>query len=103
MEGHPCVYVLASHRNGTIYIGVTSDLMARLHKHRTGSDPGFTRKYAVGLLVRFEMFDDMNAAIAREKQLKRWRGEWKLNLIEHDNPDWDDLAVGWGFDPIVTR
>ena len=100
MERRPCVYILVSSRNGTIYIGVTSDLMARLHKHRTRNDPGFTARYAVARLVRFEMFEDMNNAIAREKQLKRWRREWKLNLIEQDNPDWDDLAVNWGFEPL---
>jgi putative endonuclease len=103
MERHPCVYILANGRNGTIYIGVTSDLMARLYKHRSGSNPGFTARYAIGRLVHFEMFEDMNSAIAREKQLKRWRREWKLNLIEQDNPDWGDLAVNWGFEPLIPK
>ena len=77
-EREPCVYILASGRHGTIYIGVTSDLMARLHQHRTGSVPGFTRRYDVKRLVHFEMADTMDAAIAREKQLKAWRRDWRL-------------------------
>ena len=96
MDRAPCVYVLASAPNGTLYIGVTSDLVARLHQHRTSDRPGFTQRHAVKRLVRFEMFDDMPTAIAREKQLKRWRREWKLNLIERDNPHWQDLAVALG-------
>ncbi len=77
--------------------------MARLHQHRSGEVPGFTSRYGVVRLVRFEMFDDMIAAIAREKQLKRWHRDWKINLIESDNPHWDDLAVRLGFDPIPPR
>jgi putative endonuclease len=100
MERNPCVYILASGRIGTIYIGVTSDLLKRIHQHRTGTIPGFTSDYAVHRLVRFEMFEDMPTAIAREKQLKRWHREWKLNLIEQDNPEWRDLAIDLGFDPI---
>ncbi len=103
MSKQPCTYILASDRLGTIYVGVTSDLMARLYQHRSGELPGFTSRYGVVRLVRFEMFDDMPTAIAREKQLKRWRREWKINLIESDNPHWDDLAVGLGFDPIPPR
>jgi len=99
-ERQPCVYILASGRIGTIYIGVTSDLMARLYQHRNGSNPGFTKKYDVKKLVRFEMLDDMPSAIAREKQLKRWHRDWKINLIEQDNPNWVDLAVGLGFRPL---
>ncbi len=98
MERQPCVYVLASGGVGTIYIGVTSDLIARLHQHRAGTVPGFASKYGVDRLVRFEQFGTMELAIAREKQLKRWRREWKLNLIESENPDWLDLAVGLGFE-----
>jgi len=96
----PCVYILASGPNGTIYIGVTSDLMARLHQHRTGVTGGFTSTYDVKRLVRFEMADDMPAAIVREKQLKRWHRGWKINLIEQDNPQWVDLAVSLGFPPL---
>lgn len=103
MSKQPCTYILASDRLGTIYVGVTADLMARLYQHRSGELPGFTSRYGVVRLVRFEMFDDMPTAIAREKQLKRWRREWKINLIESDNPHWDDLAAGLGFDPIPPR
>ena len=102
-ERQPCVYILASARLGTIYIGVTSDLMARLHQHRTSVAEGFTRTYGVKKLVRFEMLDDMPSAIAREKQLKRWHRDWKINLIEQDNPQWVDLAIGLGFEPLDQR
>jgi len=99
-ERQPCLYILASGHYGTLYIGVTSDLMARLYRHRTGVTGGFTGQYDVKRLVRFEMLDDMPAAIAREKQLKRWHRDWKINLIEQDNLDWADLAVGLGFPPL---
>ena len=99
-DRQPCIYILASGPNGTIYIGVTSDLMARLHQHRTGTTGGFTSDHNVKKLVRFEMADDMPTAIAREKQLKRWHRGWKINLIEQDNPQWVDLAVGLGFPPL---
>jgi putative endonuclease len=102
-EREPCVYILASGRHGTIYIGVTSDLMARLHQHRTGSVPGFTRRYDVKRLVHFEMADTMDAAIAREKQLKAWRRDWKVALIERDNPFWEDRAIDLGFAPLSIR
>lgn len=88
----PCVYILASQPRGTIYIGVTSDLAARLFQHRNGITGGFASKHRVFRLVRYEMFDDMEQAILREKQLKRWHREWKLNLIEQLNPEWNDLA-----------
>ncbi|WP_420140024.1 GIY-YIG nuclease family protein [Sphingomonas sp.] len=101
-ERQPCVYILANRRYGTLYIGVTSDLMGRLHQHRAGATDGFTRKYDVKRLVRFEMLDDMRSAIAREKQLKRWHRDWKINLIEQDNPEGEDLAVGLGFSPLVS-
>ncbi|PTD16659.1 GIY-YIG nuclease family protein [Sphingomonas fennica] len=99
MSRQPCVYILASDRYGTLYIGVTSNLPVRLHQHRTGTIPGFTSRYGVHRLVRLEMFEDMQSAIAREKQLKRWHREWKINLIESDNPNWIDLAIGLGFEP----
>ncbi len=100
MAKQPCVYVLANGRIGAIYIGVTSNLLARLYQHRAGEVPGFTARYGVTRLVRYEMFADMPTAIAREKQLKRWHREWKMNLIESENPDWDDLAVGLGLEPV---
>jgi len=96
----PCVYILASREYGTLYIGVTSDLIGRLYQHRTGEVKGFTTKHRVLRLVRFELFDDMHTAISREKQLKRWHRQWKINLIESENPDWHDLAPGLGLPPI---
>ena len=99
-QRHPCVYILASRRHGTLYIGVTADLHARLHQHRTKSVAGFTARYDVGRLVHYEMADTMEAAIAREKQLKAWRRDWKINLIERDNPFREDLAIGLGFPPL---
>ena len=100
---HPCVYILASQHLGTLYIGVTSDLLARLYQHRTGSVPGFTKRHAVHRLVRYEFFATMPEAIAREKQLKRWHRQWKVNLIESENPRWDDLAVSLGLEPLALR
>lgn len=99
MAKQPRVYILASRRNGTLYIGVTADLLARLHQHRIGTD-GFTGRYKVSRLVRYEFHPDIPTAIAREKQLKRWHREWKMNLIERDNPDWADLAVTLGLAPL---
>ena len=96
MERQPAVYILASWRNGTIYIGVTSDLLARIIQHRAGSFGGFTTLYDVKRLVWFEMAATMEGAIGREKQLKNWRRAWKLELIEADNPTWRDLAEDWG-------
>jgi putative endonuclease len=102
-ERNPCVYILASGHYGTLYVGVTSDLMKRLWEHREGITPGFTSRYAVCRLVHFEMFGDMEHAIAREKRLKNWRRAWKINLINAENPEWRDLAVGLGFEPMAPR
>ena len=96
----PCVYILACEPRGTLYIGITSDLVARLHQHRDGVVPGFTARYGVKRLVHYEQAEAMEAAILREKQLKRWHRDWKLNLIEQHNPHWADLAVGLGFAPL---
>jgi putative endonuclease len=85
------VYVLASRRNGTLHVGVTSDLAKRVQEHREGLVPGFTRKYGVKLLVYFELHHDINTAILREKRIKRWHRKWKLELIEAANPQWRDL------------
>jgi putative endonuclease len=101
MEKQPCVYILASQPYGTLYIGVTSHLIARLHQHRTRAVPGFTSRHGVHSLVRFEMCDTMEAAINREKQLKRWHRQWKINLIESENPQWVDLSVGLGLPPMT--
>lgn len=99
-ERYPCVYIVASSRHGTIYIGVTSDLMARIHQHREGLIAGFTKRYGVDRLVFHEMHGSMDAAITREKQLKAWKRDWKIALIEKDNPFWEDLAVRLGFPPL---
>jgi len=100
----PCTYILASQKRGTLYIGVTSDLVVRVWQHRSGTVPSFTSRYRVFRLVHAEFFDDMTGAIAREKQLKRWHRRWKINLIESGNPNWEDLAVKWGIaEPISTR
>jgi putative endonuclease len=89
----PCVYLLASRRNGTLYCGVTSDLIKRVHEHRTDAVAGFTRKYGVHTLVWFEQHATMASAIAREKAIKDWRRRWKLELIEANNPMWRDLFL----------
>jgi putative endonuclease len=100
-ERNPGVYILANGHYGALYIGVTSDLVKRLWQHRDGQTPGFTSRYKVHRLVHFEMFGDMERAIAREKQLKNWHRQWKINLINAESPQWRDLAVGLGFEPIA--
>jgi len=87
----PCVYILASGRNGTLYVGVTSDLARRAWEHGADAADGFTRRYGVHLLVHAEFHETMPDAIAREKQVKTWRRAWKLALIERGNPGWRDL------------
>ena len=87
----PAVYILASQRNGTLYIGVTSDLPKRIYDHKTDAIDGFTKKYAVHQLVYVEFHATLNDAITREKQLKKWNREWKLKLIAEHNPQWNDL------------
>ena len=90
----PSVYILASRRNGTLYVGVTSDLVQRIWQHRTGYIDGFTKQYQIHLLVYFEFHTRMEDAIQREKPMKRWRRKWKLELIETNNPNWHDLYPG---------
>jgi len=85
---------MASKRNGTLYVGVTSDLVGRVSQHRQDLIPGFARKYGCKILVWFEQHEEMHAAIYREKQIKRWLRKWKLELIEKDNPTWRDLFPG---------
>ena len=92
----PTVYMLASKKNGTLYIGVTSHLIKRIWQHKNHIVSGFTEDYKVNALVYFEPFDDMYAAITREKQLKTWNRAWKVSLIEKANPNWNDL-----YDSIV--
>ncbi len=100
-EFGPTVYLLCSRRNGTLYTGVTSDLIQRVHQHRQGTIPGFTLEYGVKRLVWFEQHATMELAIQREKRIKKWNRAWKLELIEKDNPDWNDLAEDLGFPPLV--
>ncbi|THJ10140.1 MAG: GIY-YIG nuclease family protein [Nitrospira sp. CG24C] len=94
MSKQPAVYILASKRNGTRYIGVTSDLIKRTWEHNNDSVEGFTKRYRVHRLVYYELHEDMESAIRREKQMKKWNRGWKLELIEKQNPDWRDLWEG---------
>jgi len=86
-----CVYILASRKHGTPYIGMTNDLLRRVYEHREGLLPGFTRRYGVKRLVYYETYQDVGDAIHREKVLKEWRRDWKIALIEQSNPGWVDL------------
>ena len=103
MERCPTVYITASQRRGTIYIGVKARPIGRWWEHRNGLVKGFTKRYGVTRLVHVEFFGDMEHAILREKQLKRWHREWKINLIEAANPTWRDLALDYGFEPLNPR
>lgn len=85
------VYMMASKKNGTLYTGVTSDLIKRVYEHRTGVVPGFTKTYKVNLLVYYEVHGDVMEAIKREKNMQAWKRLWKIRLIEEKNPSWDDL------------
>jgi putative endonuclease len=90
-ESRYAVYIMASGRNGTLYIGVTNNIAVRSYQHRSGKGSSFTAKYGVKMLVWYEVYTDVNEAIAREKQLKKWERKWKIKLIEDMNPDWVDL------------
>ena len=96
----PAVYLLASRRNGTLYVGVTSNLLGRIQQHRTEAVRGFTRDYGVKRLMWFEQHATMDSAILREKRIKKWNRDWKLQLIEEENPEWRDLAEDFGFEPL---
>lgn len=87
----PSVYIMASHKRGTLYVGVTSNLIQRVWQHKEGIALGFTQKYGVKKLVYYELHECIESAILREKQIKKWHRQWKINLIHHTNPDWDDL------------
>ena len=91
MEKQPCVYILASKRNGTLYTGVTSNLIKRIWEHKSNAVRGFTSKYHVHTLVWYELHEDMMSAIQREKAIKNWKRAWKIRLIEEDNPQWQNL------------
>ncbi len=99
-ERVPAVYILASQTRGTLYTGVTSNPLGRMWQHRNDATPGFTSRYGVKRLVYIEFFGDMEHSILREKQLKNWKREWKIALIEKDNPTWRDLALDYGFERL---
>ena len=94
MSKQPAVYILASKKDGTLYIGVTSDLVKRIWEHKQNLVDGFTKRYGVHLLVWYELHENMESAIVREKQMKDWKRIWKLELIENKNPGWLDLYHG---------
>ena len=100
MNREPCVYLLARASHSTFYTGVTSDLVARTYQHRSGETPGFTARYGIKRLVWFEIHDTMESAIVREKRIKRWKRDWKCDLINAANPTWRDLAEDLGFEPL---
>ena len=87
------VYILANKRNRTLYIGITNDLVRRISEHKSGMMEGFTKKYSIDKLVYYESTTDVNEAITREKRLKKWKRQWKIDLIENSNQDWRDLSV----------
>ena len=89
------VYILTNKKNGTLYIGMTNDLERRIFEHKQKLIDGFSKKYSLDRLVYFESFQYVNDAIKREKQLKNWNRRWKIDLIEVENPDWNDLAIDW--------
>ena len=92
MQGkQPCVYILSSKRNGTLYVGVTSNLVRRVYEHKKHLVAGFTKRYGINRLVWYETHETMESAIMREKQLKKWNRSWKIHLIESQNRNWEDL------------
>ena len=103
MERIPCVYLLASGFHGTLYTGVTSQLLGRVWQHREEVTGGFTRRYGVKRLVWFEVHETMESAIRREKSIKRWHRRWKVELVEAENPTWRDLAEDFGFDSLIKK
>lgn len=89
------VYLVTNRKHGALYIGVTNNLERRLSEHKQGEVKGFTQKYQISKLVYYEHFTSVTAAIGREKELKKWKRQWKINLFEKNNPDWDDISVEW--------
>ena len=94
------VYILTNKRNGTLYVGVTNSIMRRIWEHKTKAIEGFTKQYGLNRLVHSEQFREVNAAIAREKEIKGWLRKRKLALIESENPNWNDLSAGWHESPL---
>ena len=103
MERAPAVYILATSFHGTLYTGVTSNLVGRVYQHRESITKGPTARYGIKRLVWFEIHETMETAIRRVKSIKRWLRAWKIALIEADNPTWRDLAEDWGFEPLIRR
>ena len=103
MDRQPTVYLLATSFHGTLYTGVTSNLVGRVYQHREGIAKGHTARYGIKRLVWFEMHESMDAAIRREKTIKRWVRPYKYALIEADNPTWRDLAEKWGFESLIKK
>jgi len=103
VERIPCVYLLASGFHGTLYTGVSSNLLGRVWQHREGITKGFTVRYAVKRLVWFEVHETMDSAIRREKSIKRWQRQWTIELIERENPTWRDLAEDFGFESLIKN
>ena len=99
-ERIPCVYILSNGFNGALYTGVTSNLVGRMMQHRNGTFDGFTKRHNIKLLMWYEVGETMEAAIAAEKRIQKWRREWKMNLIERENPNWEDLAPSLGLDTL---
>ena len=91
MDRLPCVYIMASRRNGTLYIGLTSNLVRRVWEHKNNFVDGFSKRYNIHMLVWYEVHQNLYTAASREKVIKKWNRQWKLELIEHTNPDWQDL------------
>ena len=99
----PCAYLLANRPYGAIYCGVTSDLLVRVQQHRDALFDGFTKAHSIHRLVWFEQHGTMETAIQRERRIKKWNRQWKINLIEKENPDWRDLALQMGLAPLPPR
>ncbi len=95
------IYILASKIRGTLYIGMANDLQRRVYEHKIGIKKGFTQKYGINKLIYFETFQNVNEAITRENNLKKWKRDWKIKLIEEDNKPWSDVSKNW-FDTILV-
>ncbi|OGZ02132.1 MAG: excinuclease ABC subunit C [Candidatus Liptonbacteria bacterium RIFCSPLOWO2_01_FULL_53_13] len=93
------IYILASKRNGTLYVGVTSELQKRIYQHKNNLFEGFTERYGVHRLVHYEQTSDVQSAMEREKQIKKWNRAWKIRLIEEENHEWNDLSRDWADGP----